>query len=325
MSNKASGDTANSAFIDSANRDFRNASIKLGRLWEETLCALGQATHIVHSIEAGRPIIKWPPEMLSDYESLLARRTECVEAFKVGYEPRSETNPNGGYSELSPCSIFESANTAPPVVVRHGPFLFQAVVELAKQIIDLGWNGQPGIETDNLHPAYIPSRECTPAYRLCDPQRWAELEMPFLMDPLIQIAFQSAIHRERVAATEILRVRLAEANRQLSHNPAHVPPKLAKPDGPFDGDGFLFDGIEVRFGKANKQRQLIFALWDFKNHRVASPQNVVDVIAKVYGEDNEVEDATLRQLCSDTRKRFQTANCPIDIKLMNGTIQLTPS
>ncbi|MFM8270786.1 MAG: hypothetical protein ACKODX_00405, partial [Gemmata sp.] len=61
----------------------------------------------------------------------------------------------------------------------------------------------------------------------------------------------------------------------------------AKPDGPFDADGFRFAGVDVRFGKAGKQYLLVMALWDAKKKAPAAPRPVEDVIAEVWGDENE--------------------------------------
>jgi hypothetical protein len=103
-----------------------------------------------------------------------------------------------------------------------------------------------------------------------------------------------------------------------------TPKPDAKPDGPFDSDGFRFAGVDVRFGKAGKQYRLVTALWDAKTKRPAEPQPIENVIAEVWGDDNETEDSAFRQLCADTRARFQKANCPLDIRQVNGKVQLSP-
>jgi len=102
------------------------------------------------------------------------------------------------------------------------------------------------------------------------------------------------------------------------------PKPAAKPDGPFDADGFRFAGVEVKFGKASKQYRLVMALWDKKKKSPAAPRPVEEVIAEVWGDDNETEDAAFRQLCADTRARFQKANCPLNIQQTNGYVQLSP-
>ncbi len=94
------------------------------------------------------------------------------------------------------------------------------------------------------------------------------------------------------------------------------------PDGPFDVDGFRFAGLEVRFGKAGKQYRLVMALWDAETKRPAPPRPVEDVIADVWGNENDTEDSAFRQLCADTRARFQKANCPLDIRQLNAKVQL---
>jgi hypothetical protein len=96
-----------------------------------------------------------------------------------------------------------------------------------------------------------------------------------------------------------------------------------KPDGPFDIDGFRFAGVAVRFGRAALQYRLMLALWDAKMKQLTLPRDIQDVIVEVWGDDNEIEDSTFRQLCSDTRRRLQAANCPLTIRVMEGKVQLT--
>jgi hypothetical protein len=95
-------------------------------------------------------------------------------------------------------------------------------------------------------------------------------------------------------------------------------------DGPFDADGFRFRGVEVRFGRAPKQYRLVKALWNAKANRPAEPRPIEDVKDEVWGEGNDTEDTAFRQLCSDTRKKLQTANCPLDIEALNGVALLVP-
>jgi hypothetical protein len=99
--------------------------------------------------------------------------------------------------------------------------------------------------------------------------------------------------------------------------------KPPEPDGPFDSDGFSFSGVEVRFGRATRQYRLVLALWDGKINQPALPRLVNEVITELWGEGNETKDSTFRQLCTDTRRRFQTAHCPLNIQLRNGKVQLS--
>ena len=101
--------------------------------------------------------------------------------------------------------------------------------------------------------------------------------------------------------------------------------KGPQPDGPFDADGFRFAGVEVRFGRAAKQYRLVLALWDVAKRRPADPRPIQDVIDEVWGEGNDTDDARFRSLCSEVRlTRFQPANCPLDIRPMQGKVQLVP-
>ncbi len=94
-------------------------------------------------------------------------------------------------------------------------------------------------------------------------------------------------------------------------------------DGPFDGDGFRFGGVEVRFGRARTRYALVLSLWDRPRGVPTAPRPVQDVIDEVYGSDNDTTDNAFRQLCSDTRGVFQKVNCPLNISTVNGTVQLT--
>jgi hypothetical protein len=96
----------------------------------------------------------------------------------------------------------------------------------------------------------------------------------------------------------------------------------AEPDGPFDPDGFRFSGVPVRFGRAAKQFELVRSLWDRENCCPTAPRPVEDVIEAVYGESHETSDPAFRQLCTDTRRRFQAANCPVDVRSVQGKVQL---
>lgn len=118
-------------------------------------------------------------------------------------------------------------------------------------------------------------------------------------------------------------LRALVAPTDTRENEGEKPKPDDKPDGPFDADGFRFAGVEVKFGRAGKQYCLVKALWDAKKKRPAAPRPVEDVITEVWGDENRTEDSTFRQLCADTRRRFQTANCPLDIQQTNGKVQLS--
>lgn len=47
-------------------------------------------------------------------------------------------------------------------------------------------------------------------------------------------------------------------------------------------------------------------------------------MAEVWGDGHETDDATFRQLCSDTRTKFPRPNCPLDIKSVLGQVALVP-
>jgi hypothetical protein len=96
------------------------------------------------------------------------------------------------------------------------------------------------------------------------------------------------------------------------------------PDGPFDTDGFRYQTVEVRFGRAVKQRSLVLALWDQVNQRPREARPLENILDEVYGEGHDTEDATFRQLCVDTRSRFEKAAMPLTITTMQGQVQLTP-
>lgn len=97
-----------------------------------------------------------------------------------------------------------------------------------------------------------------------------------------------------------------------------------EPDGPSGVDRFWYCGVGVQFGRASKQRDLVLALWDTENSKPTPPRPVEDVITEVYGDDNDTNDCAWRQLCSDTRRRLQAANCPLEIRHGQGQVQLTP-
>jgi hypothetical protein len=98
----------------------------------------------------------------------------------------------------------------------------------------------------------------------------------------------------------------------------------ALPDGPFEADGFLFQNVEVRFGRAVKQRSLVLALWDVTNCRPRDARPIEDVLTEVYGEDHDTEDAAFRQLCADTRRRIESVAISLTIETSQGYVQFTP-
>jgi hypothetical protein len=145
-------------------------------------------------------------------------------------------------------------------------------------------------------------------------------------------------YRDAERAVEALRRELREIERRQplatpATEAAPIPASVEKgkggaptdkPDGPFGADGFRFAGVEVRFGRAPKQYRLVKALWNAKANRLAEPRPIEDVKDEVWGEGNDTEDTAFRQLCSDTRKKLQTANCPLDIEALNGVAWLVP-
>lgn len=88
-----------------------------------------------------------------------------------------------------------------------------------------------------------------------------------------------------------------------------------KVDGPFEADGFRFQGAEVRFAKARKQLDLVLALWDRKKRKPSPPRQVDDVMEEVYGMNHKTEEATFRKLCSQTRDRLTKSHCLITIRV----------
>jgi hypothetical protein len=90
------------------------------------------------------------------------------------------------------------------------------------------------------------------------------------------------------------------------------------PDGPFPPDGFRYEGITVRFKRAARQYQLVSSLW---TEPLFASRLIQEVIDEVYGDENDTSEAAFRQLCSDTRRKLETANCPITIETLNGSIQ----
>jgi len=166
-------------------------------------------------------------------------------------------------------------------------------------------------------------------------ERWRELAVEVGFHPT---AVDSAAGIRQIADAAIAHPLLPEhfrlpAPRAGQVLPADPPPAVpasekaeggpsADTDGPFDADGFRFAGVTVRFGRAPKRYALILALWDRERRTPTDPRAVQDVIDAVYGNENDTNDTTFRQLCSDTRTNLQKTNCPLDIRLLNGTIQL---
>jgi hypothetical protein len=101
---------------------------------------------------------------------------------------------------------------------------------------------------------------------------------------------------------------------------APVPPPL--PDGFSGVSSFRFRGVEIDFGRAGKQLLLVESLWDSESKSPKDVQTAQHVIDSVYEHDNDKGDAAFRQLIADTRKKFQTKNCLLDIKYGQGKIQL---
>jgi len=97
---------------------------------------------------------------------------------------------------------------------------------------------------------------------------------------------------------------------------------VAKPDGPFEPNGFRFRGSEVDWGKSVLRKKLTLALWDEKNRRVGPPRKTQEVIEEVYGSDEETPESTFRGLISDTRGTYQKWQVPLDIKNVHGQIWL---
>lgn len=127
---------------------------------------------------------------------------------------------------------------------------------------------------------------------------------------------------EPCAKASVSALPAATAPPTAVHGEGGTPPKPTDPDGPFNAGGFRFLGIEVQFRRAALQYRLVLALWDCKQNQMASPRPVDDVMSEVWGENHDTSESAFRQLCSDTRHRFQAANCPLDIKVMNGKVQL---
>ena len=316
-------------------KDFKVATKTLEELWFAMNHVVGAAGHIIHRIKDDRPLPDSPPEMKIEYEWLFTHHKECDEAFNVGLEPTSATNSRLTHGYLSPYCIYKAAGVKPPKDVERGPFLFQAVIALAQHLIEIGWNGQPGIDTKCVHPVNMPSRDQLPAFRLCDNKRWEAFHVPFLMSEKIRIAFDNALSRERSRAEEVLRTRMIEAKRTMRELSNSVPARnvtaadpqsIGKsrqlPNGPFDADGFRFDGVEVRFGRAVYRYRLVLSLWNEACSAPASPRLVEKVLNEVYGEDSETTDAAFRQLCSDTKGTLEKNHFPLTILTVQGKVQL---
>jgi hypothetical protein len=98
--------------------------------------------------------------------------------------------------------------------------------------------------------------------------------------------------------------------------------KAGAPDGPFEPNGFRFRGVPVRFGRAALQLWLIRALWDGANACPREAQPIQTVIDAVWGEKNDTGDGAFRQLCTDTRTKLESANCPLTIRAEQGKVWL---
>ncbi len=118
--------------------------------------------------------------------------------------------------------------------------------------------------------------------------------------------------------------RLLQEQAKQSNGNKPEKEEVLKTDGFFDADGFRFAGVEVRFGRAYQQYKLVKALWEEPINSPASPRLVEQVLYDVYGDSHDTTDAAFRQLCSDTRKRFETANCPLLISSVQGKVFLKP-
>ena len=46
------------------------------------------------------------------------------------------------------------------------------------------------------------------------------------------------------------------------------------------------------------------------------------MLNEVYGDGHDTSDGTFRQLCTDTRSKFDIANCPIKIESRGGKVRL---
>ncbi len=119
----------------------------------------------------------------------------------------------------------------------------------------------------------------------------------------------------------------AAGNQAATPNPDHpadTQDNASGPDGLFDADGFRFSGVEVRFGRAVLRYRLVQSLWDVATHAPTPPRPVEDVIDDVYGVNHQTEDRAFRKLVSETRGKLESQNCPLNLKCLQGTIQLIP-
>jgi hypothetical protein len=110
----------------------------------------------------------------------------------------------------------------------------------------------------------------------------------------------------------------------LGVGPTFRPKAAEELDGFFDGDGFRYKKSEVRFGRAAKQQALMSAIWDQQELRPCARRSIEDVLQDVYGRDHDTEDATFRQLCSDTQRKLDAANVALRITCQQGSIWLEP-
>jgi hypothetical protein len=98
--------------------------------------------------------------------------------------------------------------------------------------------------------------------------------------------------------------------------------KPPESDGPCEPNGFRYRGAFVLFGRAALQYRLVLSLWDSMKSTPTSPRPAENVLSEVYGTNHRTSEGTFRQLCSDTRSKFEAANCPITIRNEQGKVWL---
>ncbi|HVS40589.1 MAG TPA: hypothetical protein VMS17_33850 [Gemmataceae bacterium] len=216
---------------------------------------------------------------------------------------------------LSPARTLSDLTT--PLSARHALVMFRPALDALASGLTQEFGGHhEGFQGEVQAPCNYPMAWQTVIMRLAEAvqaiQDWdaKQTQRPSL-DPLPSVLLKS------------LEDVISELQRAVVEG-CEPPAPAALPDGAFGTDGFRYRMVEVRFGRAAKQRALVLALWDEKNHRPRDPRPVQDVLDAVYGEDHDTDDAAFRQLCTDTRTRFEKSAMPLTIQTLQGRVQLTP-
>jgi hypothetical protein len=230
-------------------------------------------------------------------------RIELIEAYEALF---------GFLGNCPPPPIIETADQLAELQQRE---LGELILPRAKPTVDLS-------EPVRLELAEYLKRHPEFAETLMD-RRMNAMVVP------LALRFISAV--ERVGPEPACKILAARDARKAARtgagataSPPGAPQADSLPDGPFDPNGFRYGGFEMSFGRAGKQQALVLALWDRKKRRPQPPRPVEDVITAVYGEDNDTEDVTFRQLCSDVQRRLDTGHLPLRVRTGVGKVWLEP-